>query len=379
MHLVSLEKVATYDRLAIREGLIRLLEPLGGIEAFVRPGERVLLKPNLLAGKPPEKAVTTHPAVVREVIELVKGAGGIPLVGDSPGVGSCRRVADKAGLLQVVGETGAEFAEFVEPVEVSGSGTFKRFELARPYIEADRVINLPKLKTHEMMTMTCAVKNLFGAVIGTAKAAWHLKAGADRELFARMLLEVYLLRKPDLTIVDAVTAMEGNGPGSGDPRQVGLLLAGVNPVAVDVIAAEVVGIPRKLLYVERMAERLGLDGADRRSVQTAGVPLAEVRVSDFRLPHITDVQFGLPPFLKNRLRQHLTSRPAPLPEQCLLCSVCINACPPRAIAIRDGKLVFDYHRCIRCFCCRELCPHGALDVQDGAILKMMRKYLYKQI
>ncbi len=375
MHLVSLKKVATYDRPAVREGLVRLLEPLGGMEAFVRPGERVLLKPNLLAGKPPENAVTTHPEVVRGVIELVKAAGGIPLVGDSPGVGNGRRVAEKSGVLQVVDETGAAFVDFAEPVEVCGSGTFKQFELARPYVEADRVINLPKLKTHEMMTMTCAVKNLFGAVIGTAKAAWHLKAGADRELFARMLLEIYLLRKPDLTIVDAVTAMEGDGPGSGDPRQVGLLLAGGNAVAVDVIAAEVAGIPKKLLYVERAAERLGLDGADRTTIRTAGIPLAETQVEDFRLPHISDVQFGLPRFIKNRLRHHVTSRPVPLPEQCRLCSICVDACPPRAIAIRDNKLVFDYHLCIRCFCCRELCPHGALDVRDGALLKLIRKYL----
>ncbi len=375
MHLVSLERVAIYDYAAVREGLIRLLEPLGGTRAFVRPGERVLLKPNLLAGRLPEKAVTTHPEIVRGVIELVKEAGGIPLVGDSPGVGGCRRVAEKAGLLQIVEETGATLVEFSEPIEVSGNGTFKRFELARPYLEADRVINLPKLKTHEMMTMTCAVKNLFGSVIGTAKAAWHLKAGADRELFARMLLEIYLLRKPDLTIVDAVTAMEGDGPGSGDPRHVGLLLAGTNPVAVDVIAAEVVGIPKKLLYVERMAESLGLDGADRRTIQTIGIPLDEVRVPDFRLPHISDVQFGLPSFLKNRLRHYFTSRPAPIPEQCLLCSICVDACPPRAIAIRNGRLVFDYHRCIRCFCCRELCPHGSLDVQEGTFLKLIRKYL----
>jgi uncharacterized protein (DUF362 family)/Pyruvate/2-oxoacid:ferredoxin oxidoreductase delta subunit len=375
MHLVSLQKVETYDRDAVREGLISLLAPLGGMSAFVRPGERVLLKPNMLAGKPPEKAVTTHPEVLRGVIELVKDAGGIPLVGDSPGVGGFRRVLEKSGMLRVVEETGAELAEFVEPVEVAGQGVFKRFELARPYLEADRLINLPKLKTHEMMTMTCAVKNLFGAVVGAAKAGWHLKAGADRQMFARMLLEIYLLRKPELTIVDAVTAMEGNGPGSGDPRPVGLLLAGINPVAVDVIAGEIAGIPKRLLYVERMAERLGLDGADRATVMTVGVPLDEARVAGFRLPHISDVQFGLPPFLKNRLRHYLTARPRAVPEKCRLCGICVDACPPRAITIRDGGLVFDYHRCIRCFCCRELCPDGALDVRDGVLLKVVRKFL----
>ena len=189
-----------------------------------------------------------------------------------------------------------------------------------------------------------------------------------------MLLEIYLLRKPDLTIVDAVIAMEGNGPGSGDPRQVGLLLAGVNPVAVDVIAAEIAGIPKKLLFVERAARKLGIDGADRATLQTVGTPLAEAWVAPFRLPPLSDVQWGLPPFLKNRLRHYLTTRPCAIPEKCELCGVCVNACPPQAIAIKDGKLTFDYHRCIRCFCCRELCPHGALDVRTGALLKIIKKF-----
>jgi uncharacterized protein (DUF362 family)/ferredoxin len=375
MDIVSVERCASYEREGVKGALVRLLEPLGGMGAFVRPGERVLLKPNMLSAKAAEKAVTTHPEVLRGVIELVKEAGGVPLVGDSPGIGGFRRVAEKSGILRVIEESGAEPAEFSESVVVAGQGMFRRFEIARPYMEADRIINLPKLKTHEMMTMTCAVKNLFGAVVGTGKAAWHLKAGADRGMFARMLLEIYLLRMPDLNIVDAVTAMEGNGPGSGDPRHVGLLLGGVNPVAVDVIAAEIAGIPRKLLHVERMAEKLHLDGADRARIITVGTPLEETRVTGFRLPHISDVQFGLPLFLKKRLRHYLTSRPSAIPEKCGLCGVCMDACPPHAIAIKDGRITIDYHSCIRCFCCRELCPDGALDVIDGALLKCLKKFM----
>jgi uncharacterized protein (DUF362 family)/Pyruvate/2-oxoacid:ferredoxin oxidoreductase delta subunit len=375
MHTVTLEKVATYDRTAVKEGLFRLLEPLGGMGAFVRPGERVLLKPNMLAGKTPEKAVTTHPEVLRGVIGLVREAGGIPLVGDSPGIGLFKGVLEKSGMLEVVNDCGAEAVEFASSLTVTGNGVFKRFELARPYLEADRIINLPKLKTHEMMTITCAVKNLFGAVVGPAKAGWHLKAGADRELFARLLLEIYLLRQPDLNIVDAITAMEGDGPGSGDPRHVGLLIAGVNPVAVDLIAAEILGIPRKLLYVERAAERLGLDGSDRSTIRAVGVPLDEAGVENFRLPHISDVQWGLPTFHKNRLRHYLTSRPAAIPETCRLCGICRDACPPHAITISGGKLHFDYQRCIRCFCCRELCPDGALTVVEGRLLRIMKKYI----
>jgi uncharacterized protein (DUF362 family)/Pyruvate/2-oxoacid:ferredoxin oxidoreductase delta subunit len=375
MEAVSVQRVKSYDTEAVRDGVIRLLQPYGGMGSFVLPGERVLIKPNMLSAKAPERAVTTHPEVLRAVIGLVKEAGGVPLVGDSPGVGGVRRVAEKSGMLRVIEETGAELVEFTETLEVTGKGVFKRFELARPYMEADRLINLAKLKTHEMMTITCAVKNLFGAVVGTAKAAWHLKAGADRELFARMLLEIYLLRRPDLNIVDAVTAMEGNGPGSGDPREVGLLIGGTNPVAVDIIVAEIVGIPPRLLHVERMAERLGLDGSDRGQVGTVGAPLAEVKVHGFRLPHISDVQFGLPGFLKNRLRHHMTSRPVPLPGGCKLCRICADACPPGAISIKNGRLVIDYHKCIRCFCCRELCPDGALDVKDGALIKYIRRFV----
>ena len=292
------------------------------------------------------------------------------MVGDSPGFGSLRSVAKQTGMLAVVEAAGAELVEFSEVREVTATGVFKRFTLAAPYLDADRVINLPKLKTHEMMTLTCGVKNLFGAVVGAAKPAWHLQAGHDRELFALMLLELYLVRPPDLTIVDAITAMEGNGPGSGDPCQVGLLLAGDNPVAVDVIAAEIAGIPKRLLYVERQAERLVLPGADRSAITLAGAALPDLGIRPFRLPPVADVQFGLPGFLKRRLRNQLTTRPVVIREKCRLCGICVKACPPAAMSIESGVLAVDYRQCIRCFCCRELCPEAALDVKKGLLLHL---------
>jgi uncharacterized protein (DUF362 family)/Pyruvate/2-oxoacid:ferredoxin oxidoreductase delta subunit len=373
MYRVSVERVDNYQRELVRQGLSRLLEPLGGMARFVKPGERVLIKPNLLSAKPPEAAVTTHPELLRAVIDLVLQAGGVALVGDSPGFGSLRRVAERSGLMRVIEETGAQLVPFTEAVPVAGSGTFRQFELARPYLEADRLINLPKLKTHEMMTLTCCVKNLFGAVVGTQKAAWHLKAGADKELFAQMLLEIYLLREPDLNIVDAIQAMEGNGPGSGDPVQVGLLLAGSNAVAVDLIAAEIAGVPKKLLYLENAARKRELPGSLREEIETCGLPLDRELCRPFRLPHLSDVQFGLPGFLKNRLRNQFSSRPEVVTEKCQLCGVCLRACPPEAIRVEGGRLHFNYQSCIRCFCCRELCPHAALRLKDGALLSLMKK------
>lgn len=366
---VALEKVPSYDSDAIKAGLVALLAHLGGMEAFVRPGERVLLKPNMLSAKPPEAAVTTHPAVLRGVIELVQSAGGVALVGDSPGFGSLRSVARRSGMLAVIEATGAELVEFAETRAVASTGQFRRFEVAAAYLDADRVINLPKLKTHEMMTLTCGVKNLFGILVGAAKPAWHLQAGFDRELFARVLLEIYQLRPPDLTIVDAITAMEGNGPASGDPCHVGLLLAGTNPIAVDVIAAEIAGIPKKLLFVERQAEKMGLEGSRRNEIAVVGTP-PENRVPPFKLPPLSDVEFGLPRFIKNRLRNHLTTRPVQMMDRCVLCGVCVKACPPGVIKIVGRKLEFDYSRCIRCFCCRELCPEAALAVRKGFLLKI---------
>jgi len=375
MYQVVLEKSAGYSGKELRSALTRLLAPLGGMGAFVKSGERVLLKPNMLSAKTPDAAVTTNPEVVRAVIEMVREAGAIPFVGDSPGIGSLRHVAEKCGILQVLEETATELVEFTESQSIAGPGLFKRFELAKPYLEADRVINLPKLKTHGMMTMTCAVKNLFGAVVGAGKIAWHLKAGEDRELFARMLLEIYQLRTPDLNIVDAITAMEGDGPSSGTPRHVGLLIAGANAVSVDVVAAEILGIPKKYLYLERVAEKLALTGVERSTIQTSGYPVKEALIPDFQLPPISDVQFGLPRFLSRHLRHHFTAYPYPLHEKCKLCGICRDACPPGAMEIRDDSLFIDYPRCIRCFCCRELCPEHALGVREGRLLKIIKRFI----
>jgi uncharacterized protein (DUF362 family) len=371
MNQIVLARCDTYDFSRVRAAIELLLEPIGGMRSFVSPGEQILLKPNMLSVKSPEQAVTTHPAVVRAVAELVREAGGHVMIGDSPGIGSFQRVAEKSGIVRAAEESDAELIEFNEIVHLPGSGTFRRFTLARAYWEADKIINLPKLKTHEMMTMTCAVKNLFGAVVGAEKAGWHLKAGTSREQFARLLLEIYLLKKPVLNIVDAIVAMEGNGPGSGDPLQVGALLAGGNPVAVDMVAGRLAGIPNELLYVENEARRMGLDGSTWEEIQIIGLSLDSFPSHPFRLPNGLDVQFGLPKFLSTIIKRQLTSFPVADRQRCLLCGVCKDACPPSAIEIKNSALTVDQGRCIRCWCCRELCPHDAMLVHRSLVLKIV--------
>ena len=219
---VSLQQLSSYEPSAVSAALERLLAPLGGMGNFVTPGQKVLIKPNLLAGKAPEKAVTTHPELVRAVIKLAQQAGGIVSLGDSPGIGSPQNVARKCGIMAVVEETGINFAPFTESVKISPrSGTFQELEIAQDIINAEVIINLPKLKTHQMMGMTCAIKNMFGAVVGLRKPRLHLQAGTDKAFFALMLLELCEQLAPQLSIVDAVVGMEGEGPGSGNPVEIG--------------------------------------------------------------------------------------------------------------------------------------------------------------
>jgi ferredoxin len=174
-----------------------------------------------------------------------------------------------------------------------------------------------------------------------------------------------------LNIVDAVVAMEGNGPGSGDPLQVGALIAGVNPVAVDVVAGRLAGIPGELLHVEREAEHMGLAGSSREEIALGGAPLESFPSGPFRLPSGLDVQFGLPKFIRTALKRQLISFPIADRQQCVLCGICRDACPPEAIEIKNSALTVDQGRCIRCWCCRELCPHDAMLVHRGFVLKIV--------
>ncbi|MBW6510971.1 MAG: DUF362 domain-containing protein [Desulfuromonadaceae bacterium] len=370
-HRVSLLGAADYRRLTVEHAMATLLQPLGGIAAFVTPGQKVLLKPNMLSGKEPERAVTTHPEIVFAVIRQVQAAGGIVSVGDSPGVGKAHSVAEKCGIMAVIEETGATFAPFAESVPVYiRSGTFHQLEIARDILDADVIINLPKLKTHQMMGLTCAVKNLFGAIVGMRKPQLHLQAGTDKAFFALMLLELAERVAPALTIVDAITAMEGDGPGGGDPVHLGAVLAGRSPIAVDTVATELVGMHIPQVWTQKLARETGRPLTSLSEIELLGTPLATLRPPSFRPPKSTDVNFGLPGFLRRPLRNALTARPRPNHPRCIRCGLCVAHCPPQAMTIVDQRLKIDYARCIRCFCCQELCPHQALETQQGVLLKL---------
>jgi len=364
---VSLKRVAGYAPHEISSGIEALLSPLGGMKAFVKPGQKVLIKPNMLAGRAPEKAVTTHPEVLKAVIRQAQQVGGIVSVGDSPGMGAPAKVAKDCGLLEVIEETGAIFAPFSDSVPVRSRALFHELELARDVLDAEVIINLPKLKTHQMMGMTCAVKNLFGAVVGLRKPKLHLQAGSDKALFARMLLELCGRIRPALSIVDGVVGMEGEGPGSGDPKFIGALLAGAEPLAVDAVACALANLAPGSVWTQKLALAAGMGGADLEEVELLGDALYSVAL---RPAHATDIHFGLPERLRAPLQKSLTARPRVRQEKCLRCGLCVKACPPEAMRIERDRLLIDAEGCIRCFCCHELCPQGGLDIEQGLLLRL---------
>jgi len=367
---VSIVRCETYHEEEVLRGLRRSIDLLGGIETFVKRGDRVLLKPNLLYGKAPEKAVTTHPSVVRGMIKIVREAGGVPLIGDSPGMESLGRAAEKAGIKRVADETGCPLVEFDRPIVPSErrGRRFKQLEVDRSVLEADVIINLPKWKTHGQVLLTLGVKNLFGCIPGPRKALWHLKAGQDQKLFARMLIDVYLTVRPALTILDGIVGMDGNGPGSGRPFPLGLLLGARDPLHLDQIVCDLLGIRRELLPTNRVAFESGIG---INEIEVVGENVEEVKIAGFQLPPLSDLGWSLPGFLKRALKKALTGRPVIDEEVCKICGRCEEICPPKALT-QKGHLALDEQKCIRCFCCQEICPEGAISIKPGWVQRIVR-------
>jgi uncharacterized protein (DUF362 family)/ferredoxin len=370
---VSIVKCQNYDQDKVLNALRRSIDLIGGIQTFVKKGSRVLLKPNLLFGKSPEKAVTTHPSILRGMIKIVREAGGAPIIGDSPSVGSLTRTAEKAGIKAVADEMKCPLVEFNRPVlpPKGGGKTFKQLEVDQTVLEADVIINLPKFKTHSLTLLTLGVKNLFGCIPGPKKALWHLKAGEDRKTFAKILVDVYQVIQPSLTLLDGIVGMEGNGPNSGRPIPIGLILASGDPLSLDQIVCDLLGISRESLLTNRVAIEQGMG---RDPIVVLGESVENLKISNFQFPALSQPDWHLPGFLRKALKNALTSKPVIEEEVCKSCDQCAEICPPKALARKGEDLFFDYGQCIRCLCCLEVCPEGAISIKQGWALRLKSKF-----
>ncbi|MGB9629984.1 MAG: DUF362 domain-containing protein, partial [Thermodesulfobacteriota bacterium] len=276
------------------------------------------------------------------------------------------------GIKAVAEEMGCPLLEFNRPVLLpkERAKMFKQLEIDRAVLDADVIINLPKWKTHTLMLLTLGVKNLFGCIPGPRKALWHLKTGKDRRAFAQLLVDLYQAIKPTLTVLDGVVGMEGNGPSSGKPISIGLILASGDPLSIDQIVCDLLGISRKSLLTNRVAFEQGM-GKDE--IEVLGERVKDTQIHPFQFPKLSQPDWNLPRFLGKALKNALSMKPLIEETLCIQCNQCIGICPPKALKGEQGKLFFDYGKCIRCFCCQEVCPEGAIKIEPGWALKLVRR------
>lgn len=371
MSTVALMTQRTYSEKELEVSMEKLLQELGGMDSLIRPGDRVLLKPNMLSARPVAKRITTDPMVVRIIARMVLDCGAKPFIGDSPGIEPFPQVAKASGIAEIGEELGIPVIELDDPVPLNRNDDtrFRNIEISSKVIEADKVINIPKLKTHAQMLLTLGVKNLFGTVVAQRKAEWHYKVGLDRDIFASLHLDIYQAIKPVITILDGIWGMEGHGPGSGTPRNFGILAASADAVALDCSICRILGVPLEDFPLYREAKRRSIGQTDLEEVIYRGDmdPLSVIEGVD--IPRLDSLHV-LPGFLKF-FGNTMISRPVQDQNRCIGCGECVRICAAHAIKLEGKRLDYDYSKCIRCFCCQEVCPVNAIGFKKGFFLKAM--------
>ncbi len=358
---------STYDYNTLRPLFFEIMDSTAGDS--IKKDTLVIIKPNLLSPASPDKAIVTHPFIIKTAVEYVLQKGAVPQISDSPASGSFEKILKESGIREALDGLSVQYREFRKSVSVNVGEPFRKIDISEDAVHADVLINLPKLKTHTQMLLTLGIKNLFGCIVGMRKPEWHLRAGVDREMFAKLLVKVCQAVKPSVTIIDGILAMEGQGPGkSGKPRELGVLMGSCNVAALDIAVCRMLGIEPDKLLTNKIAIEQGIA---HEGIHING-DLPEIR--DFEFPEITPLIFG-PRRFHGFMRRHLTQRPECDDSLCQLCEECWQYCPAEAITCSQKRIHFDYDKCIRCYCCIEICPHGALSAHEKLAGKIARKVL----
>lgn len=366
----------TYDIDSVRVAVKTGLDLLGGVQQFARQDEKILVKPNLLVGDPPEKCVSPHPSVFQAVLEELTSTGARLSFGDSPAVGGLALAARQSGLLPVAERLGVPMADFQssETVSFPDGNLIKQFTLVKDVMDADGVISLCKMKSHALTRITGAVKNQFGCVPGMLKSEFHASL-PNAKVFSRMLVDLNLLIKPRLFIMDGIMAMEGNGPRNGTPKKMNVILMSTDPVALDATVCRLVNLDVKLIDTITFGEEFGLGTAN---VEILGNPIEPYIAPDFNVNRVpAGSATNRNRFFSTMVRKYVSQRPVIDPEKCIRCGKCEEICPaqPKALTWADGHKqppVYDYSLCIRCFCCQETCPHDAITVKTPLLHRLVR-------
>ncbi len=362
-------KKSSYRYDELKPAFFGIMDAIGGRN--IPRGSRILVKPNMLSAATPEQALLTHPLIIRAAAEYVKEMDAHVLIADSQAIGSFDRIARENGTTEALRDLDLEFRPFQESVVADIGKPFDAIDLAADALDADFVINLPKLKTHEQMLLTLAVKNMFGCVVGFRKAEWHMRTGINRELFAKLLVLICRRINPGFTVLDGILGMEGEGPGKrGIPRQIGVMMGSSDPFAVDAAVCRLIGIEPERLLTLKAASEMGLVDEVLEIEET----LPEVR--NFKLPDMVSPMFG-PKQVHGFIRRHFLQRPVVDEPLCNLCGECWKICPAKAISHDTKMLYFDHNKCIRCYCCIEICPHAALHTEETLPGRIIRRIVFK--
>jgi uncharacterized protein (DUF362 family)/Pyruvate/2-oxoacid:ferredoxin oxidoreductase delta subunit len=374
---VYVAKCSNYAPEKVEEALQQSLQALG-LQGIIQTGQRIVLKPNLLQAKEPEEAITTHPTLVAAVAKWVSGRGATPIIADSPGgllnTRALCSVYESTGMVWAAEASGAVLNYDLSTTRIPcpEGRAAKRLDAMKVFVEADAIINLPKLKTHGLVQLTGATKNLFGTVPGITKGAYHARFPSV-EQFSAMLIDVLSYYRPVVSIMDAIAAMEGDGPSGGAPRHVGLLLTSVDGVALDVVAATIVGMAPSSIPPLAAAMRRGLTSGRIGDIEVLGTRPAEARVEGFARPHTGEHHLRMiPGSIPSWITNQLLARPEAGPR-CTACGVCVENCPVQAIAIVEGRAQTDHTLCFRCYCCHELCPEDAVELHQSLLGRMINR------
>lgn len=373
MSVVQVVACQNYDYTHLRPAVQQCWEAIGAAE-FIRPGCRVLLKPNLINSMPPERAVCTHPAIVRVVAELCLAQGAQVTIADQPGyalVEEAREAFSGTGMLEACAALEVDFQLLAgggyEVIEIAGAKHFPEVQFARYLLEADVVINLPKAKTHSQTKYTGALKNMFGAVAPRQRVKLHL-LGSPLAL-AEGLVDCFAARPPEFSLMDAVVCMEGLGPTQGQPVEVGVIAASRDSVALDAVCEAILGFRPGEVLTTACAARRGLGTNSLDDIVVQGITLEQARRPINKCP-VSSSSF--PRVLGPLLQSIVRARPRIIGSKCRACGACAGICPAHAITI-SGLAHVDERLCIECFCCQEACPFDAIGVQRSPLYSLARK------
>lgn len=373
---VAVVRCKAYNVETVKPALEEALNAVNGLD-FVMPGMKIIIKPNLVSFKKPDAAATTHPALLEALVEMLLSRGADVTIGDSPGgphsLPLLNRVYTATGMDRLE-KLGAKLNRNMneKTVDFPEGKVLKNFTYTEYLDEADAIIDFCKLKSHGMLGMSAAVKNLFGTIPGLKKPEVHYKFQNDAE-FADMLVDLNEYFKPRLAICDAVVGMEGNGPTAGTPRQIGAIIASKSTYYADVVGAELIGMNIDGLPTLQAAYERGFAPASSKNLRVYG-DIRALTVDDFKAPPVRGLSFmrkgNVLHFISKAALEH---KPTLKTRLCVGCGECARMCPAKAIEMKNKKPHINREKCIRCFCCQEFCPRAAMVAHRPLAAKVLNK------